>query len=63
MSAHILIDQQLEALSHPQTPPEFEATIQRQLVEMMKDGRITIDEFDHHCGRLNKTVSARQEAA
>lgn len=63
MSPHILIDQQLEAFSYPGTPPEFEAIIQRQLMEMMKDERITLDEFDHYCGRLNKAASTRKEAA
>jgi len=63
MSPYILLDQQLEALSHPANPPDFAAIIQRQLNEMMKDGRITIDEFHHYCGRLNKIADARKEAA
>ncbi|OLS61547.1 hypothetical protein [Pseudomonas putida] len=63
MSPYVLIDQQLEALAHPSSPVNFAATIQRQLVEMMKDERITIEEFEHYCGRLNKTIERRQEAA
>lgn len=63
MSPHILLDQQLEAMSHPETPLQYSAIIQRQLVEMMKDERLTIEEFEHYCGRLNKTIEQRQEAA
>lgn len=63
MSPYVLIDQQLEALSHPSSPIIFAANIQRQLIEMMKDERITIEEFEHYCGRLNKIVDGRQEAA
>lgn len=63
MSPHILIDQQLEAMSYPDTPEQFYAIIQRQLNEMMADERITIEEFNHYCGRLNKIVDGRREAA
>jgi len=63
MSPHILIDQQLEAMSYPDTPEQYSAIIQRQLNEMMADERITIEEFNHYCGRLNKIVNGRREAA
>lgn len=63
MSPHILIDQQLEAMSYPDTPEQYSAIIQRQLNEMMADERITIEEFNHYCGRLNKIVDGRKEAA
>lgn len=63
MSPHILIDQQLEAMSYPDTPEQYSAIIQRQLNEMMADERITIEEFNHYCGRLNKIVDGRREAA
>lgn len=63
MSPYVLIDRQLEALGHPGNPADFAAIIQRQLVEMMKDERITIEEFEHYCERLNKVVDGRQEAA
>ena len=63
MSPHILIDQQLEAMSYPDTPEQYSVIIQRQLNEMMADERITIEEFNHYCGRLNKIVDGRREAA
>lgn len=63
MSPYILIDQQLDAMSHPEIPAQYSAIIQRQLNEMMTDGRITIEEFNHYCGRLNKIVAGRKEAA
>lgn len=37
--------------------------IQKQLTEMMADQRITIEEFNHYCGRLNKIVDGRKEVA
>jgi hypothetical protein len=63
MSPHILIDQELDAMSHPGTPLSWSVMLQRQLTEMMADQRITIEEFNHYCGRLNKIVDGRKEAA
>lgn len=63
MSPHVLIDQQLDAMGHPETPSQYSAVIQHQLNEMMRDERITIEEFNHYCGRLNKVVDGRKEAA
>lgn len=63
MSPHILIDQELDAMSHPGTPLSWSVMLQRQLTEMMADQRITIEEFNHYCGRLNKVVGGRKEAA
>ena len=63
MSPHVLIDQHLEAMSHPETPAQHSVFIQRQLNEMMVDERITIEEFNHYCGRLNKIFDERKEAA
>lgn len=37
--------------------------IQKQLTEMMADQRITIEEFNHYCRRLNKIVDGRKEVA
>ncbi|MGE8436777.1 MAG: hypothetical protein ACN6P2_09595 [Pseudomonas palmensis] len=63
MSPHILIDQELDAMEHPGTPLSWSVMLQRQLTEMMADQRITIEEFNHYCGRLNKIVDGRKEAA
>ena len=63
MSPHILIDQELDAMSHPGTPLSWSVMLQRQLTEMMADQRITIEEFNHYCGRLNKIVDGRKEVA
>ncbi|MDV9031335.1 hypothetical protein Q7C30_004340 [Pseudomonas sp. RAC1] len=63
MSPHVLIDQQLDALVHPGTPISYSTIISHQLTEMLRDGRITIEEFNHYCGRLNKIVAGRKEAA
>lgn len=63
MSPHVLIDQQLDALVHPGTPISYSTIIGHQLTEMLRDGRITIEEFNHYCGRLNKIVDGRKEVA
>ncbi len=63
MSPHILIDQELDAMSHPGTPLSWSVMLQRQLTEMMADQRITIEKFNHYCGRLNKIVDGRKEVA
>ncbi|NIE73039.1 hypothetical protein F3J45_00975 [Pantoea sp. Ap-967] len=63
MSPHVLLDNELEVLAEPSTPVSWSAMIQRQLTEMMADQRITIEEFNHYCGRLNKIVDGRKEVA
>lgn len=63
MSPHILIDQELDAMEHPGTPLSWSVMLQRQLTEMMADQRITIEEFNHYCARLNRVVDGRKEAA
>lgn len=63
MSPHVLIDQELDAMAHSGTPLSWSVMLQRQLTEMMADQRITIEEFNHYCGRLNKVVDGRKEAA
>ncbi|WP_444756602.1 hypothetical protein [Pseudomonas sp. A014] len=63
MSPHVLIDQQLDALVHPGTPISYSTIIGHQLTEMLRDGRITIEEFNHYCERLNKIVDGRKEVA
>lgn len=61
MSPHVLIGQELETLEEPETPVSWSVMIQKTINEMMLDGRITIEEFNHYCGRLNKIVARRKE--
>ncbi|PUB36569.1 hypothetical protein C8K66_10248 [Pseudomonas sp. GV105] len=63
MSPHVLIGEELETLDDRQTPVSWSVMIQKTLNEMMLDDRITIAEFNHYCGRLNKIVARRKEAA
>ncbi|BDM23653.1 hypothetical protein KMS_R34100 [Pseudomonas sp. LRP2-20] len=63
MSPHVLLDNELDALADPSTPLSWSVMIQKQLTEMMADQRITIEEFNHYCGRLNKIVDGRKEVA
>ncbi|MBV4500413.1 hypothetical protein [Pseudomonas shirazensis] len=62
-SPHVLIDQQLDAMTHPGTPTSYSMIISHQLTAMLGDGRITIEEFNHYCGRLNRIVDGRKEVA
>ncbi|WP_296267397.1 hypothetical protein [Pseudomonas sp. UBA6562] len=62
-SPHVLLDQQLEALGHPETPVSYSLIITRQITDMMMDERITLEEFNHYCTRLNRIVDGRKEAA
>lgn len=61
MSAHVLIGEELDTLEDPETPLTWSVMIQKTLTEMMTDERITIDEFNYYCGRLNKIVARRKE--
>lgn len=63
MSSHILIDDELDAMADPATPSSWQPMVLKLLTEMMSDGRITIEEFNHYCGRLNKIMAQRTEAA
>ncbi|WP_053183604.1 hypothetical protein [Pseudomonas thivervalensis] len=61
MSPHVLIGQELETLEDQETPVSWSVMIQKTINEMMLDNRITIEEFNHYCGRLNKIVDRRKE--
>lgn len=63
MSPHVLIDNELDAMADPATPASWQAMVLKLLTEMLADQRITIEEFNHYCGRLNKIVDGRKEAA
>ena len=61
MSAHILIDEALESLTHAASTQEEAAIVQGMIAQFLIDQAITLKEFDHYCGRLNKV--SRKEAA
>lgn len=61
MSPHILIDEALESLEHPDSEPGAQAVVQKMINNMMTDELIGIDEFNHYCQRLNKIISRRKE--
>lgn len=63
MSPHVLIGEELDTLAQVTTPISWAAMVQRQINDMMRDERITIKEFNHYCGRLNKIVAGRKEVA
>lgn len=62
-SPHVLIDNELDAMADPATPPSWQAMVLKLLTEMLDDQRITIEEFNHYCGRLNRIVDGRKEVA
>ncbi|AVD86233.1 MULTISPECIES: hypothetical protein [Pseudomonas] len=62
-SPHVLIDEELDAMAHPGTDLSWSVMVQKLLTEMLADQRITIEEFNHYCGRLNKIVDGRKEVA
>lgn len=61
MSPHILIDQALESLEHPDSEPGAQVIVQNMINNMMTGELISIDEFNHYCQRLNKIVARRKE--
>lgn len=63
MSPHVLIDNELDAMADPATPKSWQAMVLKLPTEMLADQRITIEEFNHYCGRLNKIVDGRKEVA
>lgn len=62
-SPHVLIDEELDAMADPATPKSWQAMVLKLLTEMLADQRITIEEFNHYCGCLNKIVDGRKEVA
>ena len=61
MSAHILIDEALESLTHATSTADEALIVQRMIAQFLIDETITLKEFDHYCARLNKV--SRKEAA
>ncbi|WP_312819167.1 hypothetical protein [Pseudomonas sp.] len=62
-SPHVLIDNELDAMADPATPLSWQSMVLKLLTEMLADQRITIEEFNHYCRRLNKIVDGRKEVA
>lgn len=61
MSPHILIDEALESLEHPDSEPGAQVIVQSMINNMMTGDLISIDEFNHYCQRLNRIVARRKE--
>lgn len=63
MSPHILIDEALYSLEHPDSPSGNSVLVQQMITKMMTDELITIDEFNHYCRRLLRHCQQHKEAA
>lgn len=61
MSAHILIDEALESLSHAASTQAEAVIVQRMITQFLVDQSLTLKEFDHYCERLTRV--SRKEAA
>ena len=63
MSPHILIDEALDSLTHPDSPPGNSILVQQIITNLMTDQVITLEEFSHYCQRLLKHCRQRKEFA
>ena len=63
MSPHILIDEALDSLSHPDSPPGNSILVQQIITNLMTDQLITLEEFSHYCQRLLKHCRQRKDFA
>ncbi|WP_095151849.1 hypothetical protein [Pseudomonas sp. Irchel s3b5] len=61
MSPHILIDEALDGLEHPDIPPGNSILVQQIITNLMTDQKITLEEFNHYCRRLLKHCRQRKE--
>ena len=61
MSPHILIDEALDSLSHPDSPSGNSILVQQIITNLMTDQLITLEEFSHYCQRLLKHCRQRKE--
>ena len=59
MSPHILIDQDLDELSHAGCPEGYEVLVMRNIAAFLQAQKISIEEFHHYCKRLNDVVARR----
>lgn len=63
ISPHILIDEDLDALTRPDCPAHYEVLVQRNIAALMQAEKITTDEFHHYCKRLNVAIAHRSRSA
>ncbi|MBV4518497.1 hypothetical protein KVG88_00345 [Pseudomonas sp. SWRI74] len=63
MSPHILIDEALDSLTHPDSPPGNSILVQQIITNLMTDQLITLEEFSHYCQRLLKHCRQSKEFA
>ena len=63
MSPHILIDEALESLEHPDSPDGAQKVVLHMITKMMEGSAITVEEFNHYCKRLLKITRQRKEAS
>lgn len=59
MSPHIEIDNDLEELAKADCPPLYEVLALRNITSFLQAQKITIEEFNHYCERLNRAVARR----
>jgi hypothetical protein len=59
VSPHILLDQDIDELSHASCPPLYEVLVLRNITGFMRAEKITIEEFHHYCARLNVAIAHR----
>ena len=57
ISAHILIDQDLDALNHAGCPLMYETLVLRNITRFYTDSAISLEEFDHYCKRLDAAIA------
>jgi len=63
VSPHILIDEALDSLDHPESPPGAGNVVLQMITKMMEGGAISVEEFNHYCKRLLKITRQRKEAS
>ncbi|MCJ8207692.1 hypothetical protein [Pseudomonas sp. RGM2987] len=63
MSPHILIDEALESLEHPDSPDGAQKVVLHMITNMMEGSVISVEEFNHYCKRLLKPTRQRKEAS
>lgn len=63
VSAHILIDNDLDELSLAGCPPLYEVLVQRNIISFMEASKITLEEFHHYCKRLNAAIAHKPRSA
>jgi len=63
MSPHILIDEDLDELSHAGCPDKYEILVLRNITAFCTAKAITEEEFHHYCKRLNVATANRPRSA